>query len=280
MNDSSNDYTVTQDSSPFTNDGSQTLTDGKEVVITLTAGATGAIELSTTATLSYKASIDASAVTANATVNNIAAITVTQPSTGIAANGKALTDGSVAVKLLSAAAASNVDKLIVSYTVNGVAQDDVTIDCLESQDQNISGDELVWTTDAEKLTNVTTDGVKIVITNIQFQKKSTIALDNAASSGSLENIVSAVKISTTAEGAAITSGGNALNLIAGKEYTLTVTAGSTVGDANVKVVLKYDTTKTVELGTIPANTAANTELTFTFTAPADLAATATIEKAS
>ena len=146
----------------------------------------------------------------------------------------------------------------------------------EIQDQTTSSAKLVWTDNAEDLTNVTTDDVKIVITNIQFQKKSNIELKND-SGENLNNIVSKVMINTTADGVEITNLGVDFNLIASKEYTMTVTAGSSVGDNDIKVVLKNGSTE-IAFGTIPANTAANTELTFTFTAPADLAATATIEK--
>ena len=276
VNGLSTGFTVKQDNNSFTNDGSTALTDGREVVITLSAGASEAIELSTDATLSYKASIDTSAVKVDPNGNNIAVVTPTQPTTAITATSAAnLSDGSVAVKLLNMAAAN--DKLIVSYTVNGKAQADVEVTCTATQDQTIADTDLKWTGDAKDLTNVAADGVKIVITNIQFQKKTTITLDNG-SSGSLEDVISEVTINTNDPADAITSSGKDLNLVAGKEYTLTVTTGSNVGSADVNVVLKNGSSE-IQLGTIKANTVNQTKLTFKFVAPADLNATGvTIEK--
>ena len=269
-------FTVEQDNSNFANTGSDTLTNGKEVVITLDDGASGAIELSTTATLSYNASIDTSAVKVDPNGNNIAVVTPTQPTAAIAAASAAnLSDGSVAVKLLNVAAAN--DKLIVSYTVNGKAQADVEVTCTATQDQTIANTDLKWTGDAKDLTNVAADGVKIVITNIQFQKKTNIEVKNDSLEG-LENVVSKVMINTTETGEEITKGGANLNLVAGKEYTLTVTTGSSVGSDDVNVVLKNGSSE-IQLGTIKANTANQTKLTFKFVAPADLSATGvTIEK--
>ncbi len=276
VNGLSTGFSVKQDNNSFANSGSAALTNGKEVVITLTDGASKAIKLSTTATLSYKASIDTSAVEVDPNGNNIAVVTPTQPAAAIAATSATnLSDGSVAVKLLNMAAAD--DKLIVSYTVNGKAQADVEVTCTANQNQTIAGANLKWTGAAKDLTNVAADGVKIVITNIQFQKKTKIEVKNNSQEG-LENVVSKVMINTTKTGAEITKDGTDLNLVAGKEYTLTVTTGSNVGSADVNVVLKSGSSE-IQLGTIKANTADQTELTFKFVAPADLSATGvTIEK--
>ena len=119
VNGQSTGFTVKQDNSAFTN-GSTALTNGKEVVITLTNGASEAIELSTAATLSYKASIDTSAVKTDATVNNIVKVTAPASVTAVAQNDtKLASNDKVAVSLYKDAAATD-DKLIVSYTVKGL----------------------------------------------------------------------------------------------------------------------------------------------------------------
>ena len=256
--------------------GSNPLVDGQKFVFTFATAPNDAVVISLGGTVNYKTSLTVAEDAYDRTdVSNIVGKIITAPS-AVAASATRLDNGGVDVTVNTAA--TTADKLIVKYTVNGVAKsEDVT--CKGGTAQTIAPADLAFGDAVTTLNDSLNKGVQIVITSIEFQKHSTIDLMND-SGENLANIVSAVTINTTDPATAITKDGTALDLVAGKEYTLKVTAGNSVGTSDVKVVLKYDTTKTVELGTIPANTAANTELTFTFTAPYDLAAAATIEKAS
>ena len=252
--------------------GTTALEDGDVVEIALNAAPTGAIVVSVSGTVTFKASVDASAVqNIDPIETNIHEVVANQPTKGVAEGAKATTDGSIDFTLVETATAN--DKINVYYTVNGSDEDVVNATCTASKNKTVELKYLAAAVNAEGLADVWTNGVQIVVTKVEFAMQVNARVDNTASSGSLDGTVKKAVIKGGDSDIELTDSAADQLLTIGKEYTLELTLGTV---ASEKTIVIKDGPK--DVASIKVDTDdSNETVTLNFTLPYDMGASFTVE---
>ena len=252
--------------------GTTDLKDGDVVEIALTAAPTGAIEVSVSGTVTFKASVDASAVqNIDPIETNIHEVVANQPTKGVAEGAKATTDGSIDFTLVETATAN--DKINVYYTVNGSDEDVVNATCTASKNKTVELKHLAAAVNAEELADVWTNGVQIVVTKVEFAKQVDASVDNAASSGSLENIVEKAVIKGGDSDIELNSTPAKQLLTIGKEYTLELTLGMVASETTIVINDGSEDVASIKVDTGDSDKT----VTLNFTLPYDMGTSFTVE---